>query len=612
MEIDPHSSFLKELAQRSDPKKSLFFRSFFAGLKKQLHKIVNFREIFYALRMLPLKQKNIVLALIGLGIISLTIFFWKLNNLILIEVPSDGGAISEGIIGTPRFINPILAISDADRDVAALVYSGLMRPDGQGGLETDLAESYETSSDGLTYIFTLKPDILWPDGKKITADDIIFTIEEAKNPAVKSPRRAGWEGVEVKKMDARKIQFTLKKPYAPFLENTTLGILPKHLWENALAEQMIFSDFNISPVGSGPYRVASINRNSSGVANSYILYPNNRYSHPRTHIQKITLKFYPSEETLLAGFRAGEVSSMSGISPKSLENLSLADKEVRTLFLPRVFGVFFNQNANPVFAGQEVRKALSVTANRNAIIMSVFNGYASAIDSPIPSGTFGYLEEDGTVGKPFNSTGVLGQASGILSNGGWTYNEGSKIWEKKTKKEIRRLAFSLETSDVPELKQTAEELQKMWQNLGADVTLKIFEAGDLNQNVIRTRNYNALLFGVVMGRDPDPFAFWHSSQRNDPGLNIASYTNTAVDKILETARGENNPEKRKNLYADFERELNKDTPAVFLYSPKFIYVEPKNIRTTKPTFSITVPSERFSQVDKWFTATENVWRVFAR
>ena len=571
-------------------------------------KLPTFREYLYILRTLPLKEKTVFVALSFLFILGVLGVLWKLDNRFLTDTPSAGGSLVEGIIGTPRFINPVLASSDADRDLVGLVYSGLMRPDNRGGLELDLAESYKISDDGLTYTFTLKPKLLWSDKKPLTADDIVFTVEEAKDPNVKSPRRASWEGVAIEKIDERVVVFTLKKPYAPFLENTTIGILPKHIWEDASSEQMIFSEFNVNPVGSGPYKVKNIRRNNSGIANSYTLARNKYFALNAPYLKEIILKFYPSEEAVVEAYKLGAVTSVGGISSRSAEIAGENSTNMKTLFLPRVFAVFFNQSNNPALAYKEVREALDLATDKNKIIQDVLGGYAVGLHYPIPPGTFGSIVEDKATRRD-HAPDVEG-AKRKLEAAGWKYNEEDKVYEKTIKKEKVKLEFALATSDVQELKAAADELTAMWNAIGAKVRINIFETGDLNQNIIRSRKYDALLFGIVVGRDPDPFAFWHSSQRNDPGLNIASYANIKVDKILEEARGTGANEKRESLYQDFEREVVKDTPAIFLFSPQFIYVLPKHMRSTVDIESITVPSERFSQIHTWYTESDKIWKIF--
>lgn len=577
-----------------------------------MDKIPSLREFVYIIRNFSLKEK---IAFFALAVIFLTTSLWacwKINNLFLVETPAEGGTLAEGIIGTPRFINPVLAISDADRDMTNLIYSGLMRPNNKGGLMPDLAEKYEISDDGLIYTFTLKEHLLWQDGEPITSDDVIFTIQETKDPAIKSPRRAGWEGVAIEKIDERTVRFTLKKAYTPFLENTIIGILPRHIWQEARAEQMSFSEFNINPVGSGPYKIKTANKNSSGIVTSYELVPNKNFALGKPYLAKLITRFYPSEKELLSAYQKGNIDSVSAITPESAEKIKKNDSIVKNLFLPRVFGVFFNQNNSKIFTYSEVRYALDFATDKKRIIDEVLQGFGAKIDYPIPPGVFGALPSK-------NENYSIEKARQLLKAKGWKFNEEEKVWEKKENSsgkskngETLKLEFSLSTSDAPDLKKTAELLKAMWEEMGARVNIKIYEIGDLNQNIIRPRKYDALLFGEIIGRDPDPFAFWHSSQRNDPGLNIALYANIKMDKLLEETRTIPDESERGEKYKEFQKEVAKDAPAVFLYSPKFIYLMPSEIKGTEKMESVTVPSERFSQIHKWYIKTDKVWKIFAK
>ncbi|MBI4692013.1 MAG: hypothetical protein HY773_01015 [Candidatus Terrybacteria bacterium] len=570
---------------------------------KKINKILC--EIVLILRNFSLKEKIVFFSLAIIFAASFLSLLWKINNIFLIEIPASGGALTEGAIGTPRFINPVLAMSDADRDMTNLIYSGLLRPDNKGNLIPDLAEKFEISRDSLSYTFFLKQNLVWHDGKPITSDDIIFTIQQAKDPNIKSPRRASWEGVEVEKLGDLSVRFSLEKPYVPFLENATIGILPKHIWKEAMSDQMSFSEFNIKPVGSGPYKIKKINKNSSGIITSYEMVSNKNFALGKPHIKNLILRFYPSEKDLLNAYLKGSIDSISAIAPQSAEKIKRNSSNLKTLSLPRVFGVFFNQNNAPIFSKKEIRSGLNLATDKKRIIDEVFQGFGTKIDYPIPPGTFGALPPEEEIFSPE-------KARALLLKNGWTFDEKEKIWEKKNKGDILRLEFSLATSDTPDLKQTAELLKSMWEAVGIKVKIKIFEIGDLNQNIIRPRKYDALLFGEVVGRDSDPFAFWHSSQRNDPGLNIALYTNIKVDKLLEQARTISDEDERREKYEEFQREVVKDAPAIFLFSPKFIYLLPNYLKGTEEMESITAPSERFSQIYKWHIKTDKIWKIFAK
>lgn len=554
---------------------------------------------------MKLWEKLVFFVLTVSFLVSFLIIIWKINDTYMETIPSYGGNLTEGIIGTPRFINPVLASSDADRDMMALIYSGLMRADNNGRLINDMAEKYEISEDGLVYTFTLKPDLTWQDGEPITAEDVLFTIEKIKDPSMKSPKRGGWEGVVAEKINDKTVKFSLKKQYAPFIENTTIGILPSHIWETMSSDQIASSEINIRPIGSGPYKITEIKRNSVGIINSYEMTSNKNFALGKPNIKKIIMKFYSSEKEILSAYQKGEIESINAINPQELEKIK-TNSNVQALYLPRIFGLFLNQNNAKVLTKKEIRQALDLSVDRKKIIDIVLKGFGTELFRPLPQGTFGVLP------KNENIEYSLEKAKEILDKNGWKINSADNILEKKIGKEVFRFAFSISTSDAPELKETANLLKSMWEEIGAKVDVKIFEAGDLSQNIIRPRKYDSLLFGEVVGRVPDPFAFWHSSQRNDPGLNVALYTNIKVDNILEEARIAEDEASRAEKYKEFQEEVGKDIPAIFLFSPKFIYITPKNLKGPEVMTSLTIPSERFSMIHHWYKATDKVWKIFAK
>lgn len=559
-----------------------------------------------AVEHLSFAEKIIFYILSSLLILSSAFIIFNLNDYLLVEVPVKGGSVKEGIIGSPRFINPILAISDADRDLTSLIYSGLLKTAPDGSLITDLAESYNLSPDALTYTFILKNGLLFHDGAPITADDVEFTVLKAQDSAIKSPKRANWDSVKVEKINEREIKFILKQPYAPFLENATMGILPKHIWKNLSSEEFALSFFNIEPVGSGPFMLRSISKNSSGIPESYILSSFSDYALGEPYIKKITISFHPNEASVLDLFKKTSIESINSITPEETSKLPLQDTNLTTSPLSRIFGIFFNQNQAAIFADAEVRKALDIAIDKKTIVENVLYGFGVTANGPIPKGFTEYADE---YVDTISQEERISKAKTILEQNGWKLNE-SGIYEKTDKKKnTKTLSFSIATSDAPELKKTAALVKQTWEKVGAKVDVKIFEAGDLSQNIIRPRKYDSLLFGEIIGNDLDLFAFWHSSQRNDPGLNIAMYANIKADKLLTDARTITNREDRLVKYQEFDKEIRKDTPAIFLYSPTFIYLYPKKIKGLEIDH-ITVPSDRFSNIHNWYIETEKIWKIF--
>jgi len=582
-------------------------------IKDELEKLRKFfsyilSKISTTIKSFSLIERVIFNTALIIFIISTALILNKVNQSFLIEIPTPGGSFTEGIIGSPRFINPILATSNVDKDLCSLIYSGLLKATAEGTLTTDLAESYEISEDGFVYLFKLKDNLTFHDGYPITTEDIEFTINMTQNDIVKSPKRVNWDGVKVKRLNDKEIQFTLTQPYSPFLENLTTGILPKHIWGNINPEQFAFSQFNIKPIGSGPYKIEEVKRNSSEVLEKYTLVSFEKYSLAKPYISKIYIKLYPDEDTLLLKYAKNEIDSLASVSPEKMPELQEKDSSlILSTPLPRIFGVFFNQDETAVFTNKEVRSALNQAIDREQIINDVLNGYGISIDSPVPSKSRYYLE----IENPYNNdleNNRMESAKEILRQNGWKINTDG-IWEKVTRQATTLLTFSISTANTPELKAVANLLKERWEEMGAQINLKIFETGDLNQNVIRPRKYDSLLFGEAIGRDMDLFAFWHSSQRNDPGLNIAMYANITTDALLDQIRTTNDEELKKEKFEKFQTEINTDKPAVFLYSPEFIYIIPKKIKNINID-QLTIPAERFLDINKWYIETDKIWKFF--
>lgn len=566
-------------------------------------KTVLFKETRFAFDSLPPRLKALFVVLFIFFVGSLGVLVWRLNQNFIVTVPTEGGSLTEGVIGPARFVNPLLAVSDADRDLTSLVYSGLVRVGPKGNFIPDLAKSYEVSEDKLTYTFHLKDNLRFHDGAPLTADDVRFTIEKAMDPAVKSAKRANWNGVSIEQPGPKTIQLTLKKPYPAFLENATLGVLPSHLWQNTSAESFPLHEQNLEAIGSGPYKLSKITKDSNGIPTAYELKAFSDFALGKPRLEKITIGFYKNEEELVEAYKNGQIDSLGSLSPALVKELEESGQRVVKSTLPRVFAVFFNQNHNSVFLDATVRKALNLAVPRQEIVENIFHGYAEPLEGIFTS----------TNDEPTKTDLVA--AKKMLTDAGWKLND-QGVMQKTTKASKDKpaatqvLTFSLATSNIEELKQIAEKLKANWTALGAKVEIEIYESNDLNQNVIKPRKYDALLFGEVMGRDSNLYPFWHSSQRTDPGLNIAMYTNAKVDRLLEEARQTSGLEERNKKYFEAETEIKKDQPVAFIYSPYFLYLLPRNIMgVSLPT--LTNPAERFVNIHKWYVHTDKVWKIFA-
>ncbi|PIP16947.1 MAG: hypothetical protein COX44_02565 [Candidatus Portnoybacteria bacterium CG23_combo_of_CG06-09_8_20_14_all_37_13] len=482
-------------------------------------------QCFYkVINSLNKKERSLVLGLLGLIIVCLISILIKPEQIYI-----------EGIIGSPRYINPVLAQNnDVDLDLTELIF---------GSLIFDLTENYQISDNQKEYTLILKKDLKWHDNKPVTADDVLFTIQTIQDPVYQSPLRINFQGIGIEKIDEQTFKFILKDVYAPFLTSLDIGILPKHVWQEIAPQSFALAETNIKPIGNGPFKFKNLKKSKNGEIKSVDL----ESFDDRVSIKNIIFKFYPNEQELINAFLSRQIDGLSYVSPKNLEKLN--NINIYKLIIPRYFAVFFNMDK---IKDLKARQSLAAVVDKQKIIDQI----------------------------------LLGQG----------YKAGP---EYDFQKDNIDLSFNLITTNWPELVQTAEILKQEWQEIGAKVEVKIAESNSMQQDYIRPRNYDALLFGEVLSPDPDPFAFWHSSQKKDPGLNLSLYDNPKADKLLVEARQTLDQEKRQELYEQFKDLLKKDLPAIFLYNPVYLYGVSKKVHGIELN-EVALPSKRFENIEKWY------------
>ncbi|MCD6550247.1 peptidoglycan-binding protein [bacterium] len=613
-------------------------------------------------------------------------------------VPTEGGFFIEGIVGQPALINPIYApLNDVDRDLVEILFPSLMKYNQEGKIVKDLAKDLEIKENGKIYEFSIKDNVFWSDGEKVTVDDIIFTVKTVQNSDYRSPLRAEWLGIDVEKISEYKLRFKLQKASPVFLEATTLKILPKHIWQNISPEKFPLDTLhNLQPVGSGPYKVESIKKDpKTGFIESITLKKDENYLTP-SYIPEIQFKFFKTEKELLQAAKRGEIDSFS---LSNFENI----KEVPRIFSlhsyisPRYFAVFFNPQKAKILEDQNIRKALNLATDKEAIIEEVLSGYGKKIDSPLmpeiyefatPSVTYNFdlkkaielLEETGfkdydgdgfrekhikkepafqfkstlKVGSEGTEvqelqkclakdpevypegkvTGYFGQktkqavikfqekyASDILEPLG--LSSGTGRVGKSTRKKLNEicfpppeetipLTFSLVTVNQDQLIKVAQMLKEQWQKIGVNLEIKTVDLNTLETDFIKPRNYQSILFGEALRSIPDPFPFWHSSQKKDPGLNLAIYENKQADILLEKIRETSDSNIQKENLEKLQDILLEDAPAVFLYSPDYVYFTNNKIKGVQKIKFITDLSKRFLGINNWYITTKRVWNFLKK
>ncbi|MFH1366825.1 MAG: ABC transporter substrate-binding protein [Patescibacteria group bacterium] len=512
-------------------------------------------------------------------------------------LPKDGGKYVEAMVGAPKYVNPVLCqTSDVDHDLVKLIFSSLMKYDDQGALIPDLTEKYEISEDQKTYTFYLRKDVKWHDGENLSANDVLYTIETIQDPEYNSPLLYNLKGIAGEKIDDYTFKLTLKEPFSPFLSTLTFGILPQHLYLDVFSENFRLIEYNLKPIGSGPFKFKTLTRGSLGNIKSYNLERNEDYYGQKPYLDNLIFRFYPDMLSAVEALKNKNVEGISYLSKEYQEKLpAKLNLNYYDLLLPQYAAVFFNTK-NSVLSDQKVRQALAYASDRAKIISEVLKGKGEIVDGPILKGFLGYHPDI----KKYNFD--LTEAEKILDEAGWKKNE-----EGKRVKGSDELKFTLTTVNQSDYAKAAEILKAAWEEAGFSVELNLVENERLQKEVIKPRTYDAFLYGEIIGYDPDPYPFWHSSQERDPGLNLSIYFDKQIDKVLEQARVTSDEKERSLKYVEFQNLLANDLPAIFLYTPYYTYGLAKKIKGFDLE-KIVSPQDRFADVEKWYIKTRRAWK----
>lgn len=547
-------------------------------------------------RALGFWEKLLISIFLTIALGAFLYWIWAIYIANTKEIPKVGGAYIEGLSGQPHYINPILSqTSDADADLVHLIFSGLYSYDAEGNLQPDIAESLDISEDGKTYTAHIRQGVLFHDNQELTADDVAFTVQAIQNPANKSPLRQNWQAVDVHVTDRYTVVFELKKSYFGFTENLTVGILPKHLWSDISTDRFLLADYNLAPIGSGPYRYTGVTKGSNGSILEYDLSSFEKFFGGMPYISKIAFRFYPDEGSVIDAYLRKEVMGMQGISSEGSQRLSARKSTVvRRISTPRSFAVFFNKTTSVPLAFEEVRRALNMGTDKQAIIQSVLRGQGIEARGPFLPFMSEYAAD-----LPWPNFD-RDAANQLLDEKGWIKNN-----EGIREKNGTKLTIDMYVPDWPELVQTADLLKSQWREMGIEENTIVMNPGDLQRNTVQTREYQALLYGEQPMLDQDPYSFWHSSQKRDTGLNLAQFDNQSADEALSSAREELNPEKRREWYRKFQEAYLAEMPALYLFSPSYLYATDGTVKGMIMD-RMNSSSDRLNGAAKWYIDTSRV------
>lgn len=529
--------------------------------------------------------KNVVLfgSLATLMIFILFVQRFSLLNSYIPKDPIYGGTFEEGVVGKIEQLNPLFSpTNSAETTATTLIFSGLTKENGLRRAQSDLAEQWEVSSDGREYRFILRDNLYWHDGYKLTAEDVSFTVETIQNPDTKAALFKVWEGVEVAIKGEKEVTFKLKTPYSGFLSETDLPILPKHVLKDIPARNLKVAEFSTKPIGSGPFKFVELKEGEE--TQTVILKGYDKYHVKKPYIDEFLIKTYPSKKTLNEAYVKKEVTAIERAAFDS-KGKNLPGINYYQLSIPAYDALYFNLR-NGFGKEKGFREAISFAVSRPEIIEGAFDSEAISIYGPILPG---FIGRDPKLKREQD----LATAKARLVGAGFAVEPGV------IKKEGKPVALRLLVNDQPAIKKEAQIIAQNLKDLGIEVIVEAKGMADLSQNYIRPRDFDLLLASQNLGIDSDLYPFWHSTQVNDPGLNLSGFTNPALDKYLEQGRQTNNQELRKKRYLDATKIIFEETPAVFLVLPSHLYGVSREVKGLE-NMKVTEPKSRFWNVESWY------------
>lgn len=598
----------------------------------QGRRIPNWQQFKQLPRVLTRRDRSIIggALMVIVGAIVIMVSHYAVTH--FVSIPKTGGQYTEGLIGAPQYINPILAqTNDVDTDLARLLFSGLVRYDRTLRVQPDLAERWEINADNTVYTFYLRRDALWHDGQPVTARDVVFTVQSIQDQDFRSPLLVSLRGVRIDAPDEYTVIFTLPSAYPSFLDVLTFGILPEHIWSEVAPANAALTEYNIEPIGSGPWKFDRYTKDKLGNMRSYTLIPFENFYGGQPYLEKIIFRFYPDFDSAIAALKNHSVDGVSFVPKEFISDLKTEkDITLHGMIFPQYTALFFNQQQNSILQSRAIRLALAQSIDKSHIVAQALQAQGQPIDGPILP-----ISIDPTT---VSSTPAfdLQQAAAALDADGWTaitaetyQNQRAQAQQITTEQasstatttppdieetldplqDIYRqkngqiLSITLTTVRQPENIRAAEMIRDAWRSIGIQTTLNIVEPGRIGREVIKPRNYEVLLFGVIVGSDADPRPFWHSSQVSDPGLNLAQYANRQADKALDEAGMATTTAERIAAYTRFYQIVSNDIPAVFLYNPTYTYATDRAIKGFD-TRRVIVPADRFNNINQWYVRTQ--------
>ena len=537
------------------------------------------------------RDKLIVLALVGLLVVTSAVAV-ATDRSDLASEPAFGGTYVEGVAGVVQYLDPIIAATNLDQDVSRLVFTGLTRCDRDGTIVPDLA-TFQVDPTGKIWTFFIRFDATWHDGAPVTADDVLYTVGLLQDRAYGGPFADAFRGVQVAVLGPKIVRFILPDAYAPFAGSTTVPLLPEHLLKNVPFGELTRQPFNQRPIGTGPFRVTEVAARQVTLTR-YDDFYRTKPGRSRAYLDKIVLRSYRDGGEALAALARGEIDGTAGLSPQDASRARTL-KAVDLLSLPTndFTALFFNvRPTRAVFRERVVRQAIASAIDRGRVLQVAADGRGSVADEFVPSSSWAFVRDVPRI------TLSVADARAMLDAADWKDHDGDGVRDKGGVP----LKFSISTSDEPARLAAARQIADDLANVGIAVQIRAVTFADLVDRVARQRDFDALLVGITVGNDPDPYPFFHSSQVTDPGDNFSGYSTLSTDRLLEQARRTIEQPKRRELFGQVFNAIASDLPVVFLYYSDYLYAQSKVVKGFRVA-PVNDPTQRFWNVEDWYVKT---------
>lgn len=514
------------------------------------------------------------------------------------DSPASGGTYSEGVLGPLETLNPIFARSNAEKSASRLLFASLYRYDETGNIKGDVAKSVSINDDETEYTVTLHDGVTWSDGAPLTAEDVEFTVNLLKDPDTRA-EISGWAAFGVEATDARTVVFKLPGAYAPFMHTLTFPILPQHALAGVKPSELREQSFSQSPVTSGPFALRLMQTVSTdGSKKIAHLVSNDRYFHGKPRLERFQLYAYSTKDDIERALKTNEIIATPELTYDSIAEDVRRMYEVADYSINDGVYALFNTKSK-ILKDRSVREALSLSVDREKLVEGLARP-SSRLDGPVLPSQVGDL--------PSAPKRNVDKAKQLLDKAGWKVKEGVRA---KGDQEFVVTMVALKGSDFS---QVTEDLAKVWrEELDIRIEVQIVDPLDPSQSVLQAilqpRNYDILVYELVLGGDPDVYAYWHSSQANPDGLNFANYNNAIADDALSSGRTRTDSKLRNARYESFVKRWHADVPALALFQPRINYIYSPSVTSLDENTNLVFPESRYINVIYWSVNKETVYKT---